>query len=151
MNLESILNENRIVFKINANTKEGIIREISKLFINGDIVEEKDIDKLVLDLMERENLSSTGMQDGIAIPHAKSKVVKKIALAVAIDKEGKNFDSMDDIVSSLFFMIVAPEHSGQEHLEILQKISKLSFKEDKLEEMLNTNSKEKVIEILTEL
>ena len=129
-----------------------IIEEIAKLFLNSDDIIEKDkFNVLVEDLLDRENLSSTGMQDGIAIPHTKSSAVKKMAMAVVISKDGKNFASMDEKLSKLFFMIVAPETIKREHLDILALIAKLSFEEELLNKLLNTSDKTEVIEILSKL
>ncbi|VWL85143.1 PTS sugar transporter subunit IIA [Oceanivirga miroungae] len=148
MEIKSILDESRIIFDVKANEKDKIIEEIAKLFTK----DEETLKKLVRDIMEREKISSTGMQDGIAIPHCKSKYVNDIKMAVAISREGKEFNSMDGIATRIFFMIVAPENAGQEHLEILRKISKLSFEEDLLEEILEiTSDKSRVISVLEQL
>ncbi|WP_067140975.1 PTS sugar transporter subunit IIA [Oceanivirga salmonicida] len=151
MHFKDILDKNRIVFNLESNNKEAIIEEIAMLFVKDNTINKNDLNTLLNDLNEREKLSSTGMQDGIAIPHAKSSVVNKISLAVAIDKKGKDFSSMDEEPSTLFFMIIAPEYTKKEHLDVLALISKLTFNEEALEEMLNTDSPEKVIEILSSL
>ena len=152
MNIKDYLSENRISFVLEEETKDKIIEEIAKQFLNSDDIIEKDkFNVLLEDLIDRENLSSTGMQDGIAIPHAKSRAVKKIAMAVVISKEGKNFASMDEKLSKLFFMIVAPETIKREHLDILALIAKLSFEEELLNKLLNTSDKTEVIEILSKL
>lgn len=151
MKISDILDENRIVFGLKENTKEEIIREIATLFLNDGTVKKENFEKLIFDLLERENLSSTGMQEGIAIPHCKTSAVDKFSMAVAIDKKGKDFASIDDIKSTMFFMLIAPENSKREHLDILATISKLSFEDDLKEELLNTDSKLKVIEILSSL
>ncbi len=151
MDIRDILDKNRIIFNLESSSKDAILEEIATLFVKDNIINKNDLDTLVNDLKEREKLSSTGMQDGIAIPHAKSSVVDKISLAVAIDKNGKDFSSMDEEPSTLFFMIIAPEYTKKEHLDVLALISKLTFNEEALDEMLNTNDPEKVIEILSSL
>lgn len=151
MQINEILSKDRIVFGIKANEKSEIIREMASLFLKDGIVEEAEFETLIFDLMERENLTSTGMQDGIAIPHAKSPAVKKLSLAVAIDKEGKDFASLDEEKSTMFFMIVAPITSKREHLDILALISKLSLEEELLEKLLNTTDKDEVVNILESL
>ncbi|MBE2990367.1 PTS sugar transporter subunit IIA, partial [Sneathia sp. DSM 16630] len=103
--------------------KEDIIKELLENFSkNDDVIEEGKFDVVLNDLYERENLSSTGMQDGIAIPHAKSSGVKKVSMVVAIDKDGKDFASLDEKKSKVFFLVVAPESTKREHLDILSVI-----------------------------
>lgn len=152
MKIKEILDDTRIIFNLNSTNKEDILNEIASLFVKDKIVEDKNLNELVLELMEREKISSTGMQDGIAIPHCKTNLVGKIKMALAISKEGKEFNSMDGLSTKLFFMIIAPVDCKSEHLEILSKISKLSFKEDLLEDLLNVcDDKNKVISILEQL
>ena len=78
MEIKNYLSLDNIVFKIKADKKEDIIKELLENFSKSDdVIEEGKFDVVLNDLYERENLSSTGMQDGIAIPHAKSSGVKK--------------------------------------------------------------------------
>lgn len=152
MDINAFLSSDRISFTLNSTTKKEIIKEIAELFITSDdIVKEGEFEFLLEDLYDRENLSSTGMQDGIAIPHTKSSSVKKIAMAVVVCKEGRDFAALDEELSKIFFMIVAPDTTKREHLDILAKIAKLSFEEEALERLINTNNKNEIIEILSKL
>lgn len=152
MNITDFLNDNRIVFGLESKNKEDILREMASLFLKDNgIVKEGMFDTFFEDLIERENLTSTGMQDGIAIPHAKSPAIEKIALAVAIVPEGLDFDSFDGESSKLFFMIASPESTKREHLDLLQKISKLSYEDELLEKLINTTEKVEVKKILGSL
>ncbi|MDK9580392.1 PTS sugar transporter subunit IIA [Sneathia sanguinegens] len=152
MEIKNYLSDERVIFGIKATSKEDIIKELASYFLNDNtVIEKQDFDTLLEALYERENLSSTGMQDGIAIPHAKSTVVKKVAMLVAIDKQGKDFASLDDEKSKVFFLVVAPEATKREHLDILTTISKLSFEEEKLNNIINTNDAKEVIKILESL
>lgn len=152
MELNSILEEKRVMFGIKSESKEDIIKELATHFLDDEsIIDKKDFDILLEDLYERENLSSTGMQDGIAIPHAKSSVVKRTSMVIAVDKNGKDFSSMDDEKSTLFFLIVAPDTTKREYLDILSNISKLSFEEEKLEKMINSTNSKQVIDIMNSL
>lgn len=152
MEIKNYLSLDNIVFKIKADKKEDIIKELLENFSkNDDVIEEGKFDVVLNDLYERENLSSTGMQDGIAIPHAKSSGVKKVSMVVAIDKDGKDFVSLDEKKSKVFFLVVAPESTKREHLDILSVISKLSFEEEKLEKLINSTDKHEVFEILESL
>lgn len=149
MKIVDYLSEEDVFFGIFSNEKEDILKELAKKFLNkNDVIKEGKIENFIYDLIEREKLASTAMQDGIAIPHAKSSSVNKTSLILVIDKKGKNFDSFDEEPSKLFFVIAASEECKKEHLDLLQKISKLSFEEEILEELLNADNSQKVIEIL---
>ncbi len=151
MEIRKVLSEDRIIFNLNSETKEDIIKEMAKMFVDDGSVEKKDYDKLVEAIIEREKLSSTGLQDGIAIPHCKTSAIKKLSIAVAIVKEGKEFDSLDEKKTRMFFMIAGDKNCGQDHLKFLQLISKLTFDEDKLKKIKNTTNKKEVIDILASL
>ena len=152
MKITDFLVENRIVFGLKSKNKEEVLKEMAELFLtSNDIIKEGMFDTFVEDLIERENLTSTGMQDGIAIPHAKSPAIEKIALALAIVPEGLDFDSFDGEPSKLFFMIASPESTKREHLDLLQKISKLSYEDELLEKLINTTEKVEVKKILGSL
>lgn len=152
MEISKYLKEENIVFDIKADKKEEIIKELANNFLKDESVISKDnFNSLLSDLYERENLSSTGMQDGIAIPHAKNEFVKKVSMVVGISKEGKDFASLDDEKSKIFFLVVAPSDTKREHLDILSNISKLSFEEEKLAKLINSNSSREVIQILESL
>ncbi|CAM3162418.1 PTS sugar transporter subunit IIA [Streptobacillus felis] len=149
MRIVDFLTKDRIIFGLKSEKKEDIIKEMAHLFLeSGDVINDGMFDVFVEDLIERENLTSTGMQDGIAIPHAKSPAINKLALALAIVPEGRDFDSFDEEPSKLFFMIAAPEDTKKEHLDLLQKISKLSYEEDILEKIISTKDTIEVIKLL---
>ncbi|WP_066900410.1 PTS sugar transporter subunit IIA [Streptobacillus notomytis] len=149
MRIVDFLTKDRIVFGLNSEKKEDIIKEMAQLFLKSDdVVKEGMFDIFIEDLIERENLTSTGMQDGIAIPHAKSPAINKLSLAVAIVPEGKYFDSFDEETSKVFFMIAAPEDTKKEHLDLLQKISKLSYEEEILESLILAKDSIEVIKLL---
>lgn len=88
------------------------------------------------------------MQDGIAIPHARTPLVTKISLALGISSEGVDFESMDGEPSKLIFMIAAPEETKKEHLDLLAEISKLSYEEELVEQIENVKSAEEIFEKL---
>ena len=84
-------------------------------------------------LLSRESLGSTGIQDGIAIPHAKVKGLEKVIVACGRSRRGINFDAPDQKPTHLFFVLLAPEQSAAMHLKILARLSRLlkdeSFRE----------------------
>lgn len=152
MNIRDYLDEKRVLFTLEGNNKEEIITNLSKLFYNSpdilDIDKEKDLTK---DLLSREQISSTGMQDGIAIPHVKASYIKKVAVALAISKEGKQFDSIDGTLSTLFFVIIAPTNENRTFMKLLSKIASLSTEDSCVEHLLSLTNANEVINYLSEI
>ncbi|MFZ1420607.1 MAG: PTS sugar transporter subunit IIA [Leptotrichiaceae bacterium] len=148
MKITDFLTKDRIVFDLESKSKSNILREMAELFEDGTIIEGKE-GLFYNDLKEREDTTSTGMQDGLAVPHAKSAAISKLAIALAITKNGVDFNSMDGEPSRVFFMIAAPEDTKREHLNLLSLISKFSYEDELMEELLTTNDKDRVIEMLS--
>ncbi|BBM36934.1 PTS sugar transporter subunit IIA [Pseudoleptotrichia goodfellowii] len=148
MKIIDYLTEDRVKINLESRTKDGILSEMAQLFLKGNIVDPENMEQFINDLKDREKLSSTGLQDGIAIPHAKSEAVNKIALAVGTISEGAEFDCMDGEMSKIFFMIAAPESVKNEHLDLLAEISKLSYDEELLEKLENSTTTEELMSLL---
>ena len=140
--------EDRIILNLKSQEKEEVFEEMAPLFVEDNIIDAEELEEFIEGLKEREKLTATGMQDGIAVPHAKSPSVHKIALALGISKEGINFESMDGEPSKYIFMIAAPKGTKQEHLDLLAMISELSYSEEVLEKLGKAQTRAEVIEIL---
>lgn len=123
MQLPEIINENSIIPDLKAKDKIGVLEELVEA-----IVEQADsVDKsaLVKVLVEREKLGTTGIGDGVAIPHGKLNMIDRPFISFGRSKEGLDFDSMDGQPTFLFFLLVAPDNSSGVHLQILAKIAKM--------------------------
>ncbi|MFA3800442.1 PTS sugar transporter subunit IIA [Leptotrichia hongkongensis] len=134
----------RIKVNLEGKTKEEIIKEMAQLFVKSEVLNSEDLEEFVKEINEREKLTPTGMQDGIAIPHARTPLVKELSLALGISREGVDFESMDGEPSKLIFMIAAPEETKKEHLDLLAEISKLSYEEELVEELKNALTIEEI-------
>ena len=141
--LEYLIPE-RIKVNLEGKTKEEIIKEMAQLFVKSEVLNSEDLEEFVKEINEREKLTPTGMQDGIAIPHARTPLVKELSLALGISYEGVDFESMDGEPSKLIFMIAAPEETKKEHLDLLAEISKLSYEEELVEELKNASTIEEI-------
>ena len=109
-------------------TKEGVIDEmIASLSANGII---NDVAVYKEGIMKRESQTSTGLGDGIAMPHAKNKAVVKPAVVFAKSAAGVDYASLDGQPAHLFFMIAAPEGANNVHLEVLASLSRLLINPD---------------------
>ena len=126
MNIMGFLDERAVSADLRAqHSKEDVIRELVELLVNAGSIKAKDVPKLVQILMKRESLGSTGIGQGVAIPHGKSDCVTKLIAAFGVSRAGVNFDSLDGEPVSLFFLLVAPEDSAGPHLKALARISRL--------------------------
>jgi len=123
MRLSEILAIDNIIPELKAKDKKGVLGELAEVIANYDA----NIDKgmLVKVLIEREHLGSTGIGDGVAIPHGKLSSVKQPIVSFGRSKKGLDFDSMDGQPAFLFFLLLAPENSSGVHLQVLTKIARI--------------------------
>lgn len=123
MKIVDFLSHEAVTVDLAAQTKEDIIKELVQLLYKTKKI--KDVAHIVKILMEREELGSTGIGQGIAIPHGKSDTIKNIVAAFGISKKGINFEALDGEPVNLIFLLVAPIDSAGAHLKALAKISRL--------------------------
>jgi len=123
MKLSDILDEDSIVPELKATDKKGVLEELT-LAIAG---RKPSLDRgsLIKVLLERERLGSTGIGDGVAIPHGKFPGVTQPMISFGRSRKGLDFDSMDGEPTFLFFLLVAPENSASIHLKALARIAKI--------------------------
>ncbi len=123
MKITEILDKRAIKIGITSTTKEDTLKELVEVLARvEDIGDPKAIVKA---LIERENLGSTGIGQGIAIPHGKTDKVKKLTAILGISKTGVNFDALDGEQVYIFFLLVAPKATAGPHLKALAQISRL--------------------------
>jgi PTS system nitrogen regulatory IIA component len=123
MKLTDILHEGNIIAELKARGKRSVMEEMCRALLADH--PELDVKALMEVLVERERLGSTGIGDGIAIPHGKMKNLDQLLLAFGRSPEGVDFDSLDGKPAHLFFLVVAPEDSAGIHLKALARISRL--------------------------
>ncbi len=123
MKMSEIIEENSIIPDLKARDKNGVLEELAEVISNH----EPSINKaeLVKVLVERERLGSTGIGDGVAIPHGKMNGISHPLISFGRSSKGLDFDSMDGQTAYLFFLLVAPENSSSIHLQVLAKVAKI--------------------------
>lgn len=144
MQVLDFLQEGAVTCSLKGQTKEDVIRELVGLLAKAGTVKERDVSKLAQILLDREALGSTGIGQGVAIPHGKSSCVSRLIGAVGVSKTGLNFDSLDGELAKIFFLLVAPEDSAGPHLKALARISRL-LKEKHFRDSLVTAKDEKTL------
>ena len=123
MSLLEILEEKSIIVGLKANEKTEIIEElVDALEVGKDIC---DRSKVLNAVIEREKIMSTGIGDGIAIPHGKSDAVNRLVAALGTKKEGVDFETLDGEPAHVFFLLVSPPDISGPHIKALARISRL--------------------------
>ena len=107
------------------------------------------IEQVKKEILEREELSSTGFGNGIAIPHAKTSAVKIPRVAVGISKDGFDFDSVDGNKANLIFMIAAGDDDNDLHLKTLSHLAQNLMDDEFVKEILNSKSKKEIVQLLS--
>ena len=123
MKLTDLLQQDQIIPELKSRAKRAVMEELCQCLIDGR--PELDLKSLMEVLLERERLGSTGIGDGIAIPHGKLPNLDQLLLAFGRSRDGVDFDSLDGKPAHLFFLVVAPEDSAGIHLKALARISRL--------------------------
>jgi len=150
MKIMDFLSHKAIVMDIKAAKREDAIKELVDALINAGDIDKKQRVGLLGALMAREQLGSTAIGQGVAIPHAKTDGIEKLVAAFGLSKKGVNFDSLDGEPAYIFFLLVAPQDSAGPHLKALARISRL-LKDKYFRDNLRAASDEKTaIDIITQ-
>lgn len=142
MKIMDFLNKKAVTTSLKSNDKEGVIKELVDLLAKAEDIRNRD--DLVKAVLTRESLGSTGIGQGIGIPHAKSQNVKDLVAAFGVSQKGVNFDSLDGEPVYIFFLLLAPEESAGPHLKALARISRM-LKDKYFRELLRKAKDEKDI------
>ncbi|WP_353419332.1 fructose-specific PTS transporter subunit EIIC [Staphylococcus delphini] len=146
MRITELLTKETIAMDLSATTKEGAIDELAQQLNQAGKL--NHLDDYIAAIHKREQQSSTGIGEGIAIPHAKVEAVKTPAIAFGKSKAGVDYDSLDMQPAHLFFMIAAPATGAQTHLDALDKLSSVLMDESVRQALLEADSPEEVLAII---
>lgn len=146
MKITDLINKDAIDLDVHIKTKKELIRKAAELMAkNGNI---KDLDKYEDLVIKREEEGSTGIGEGIAIPHGKGDVVTKPGLSAMVIPNGADFDALDGNKVNLLFLIAAPDTKDNIHLDVLSRLSTLLMDASFREKLLNAKSKEEFLRII---
>lgn len=147
MNIIDLLVKDAMILNLRATTKEGAIDEmIASLLANNRINDAATFKK---GIMHRESLTSTGLGDGIAMPHAKTTAVNEATVVFAKSTDGIDYDSLDGQPAHLFFMIAAPEGANDTHLQALANLSRLLIHPDFVLSLKEAKSADEVLSLFS--
>ncbi len=150
MNFIDFLSEEAISVNLVSTDKEGVIRELVDILVKTGDLNESGKEKLVKVLLDREALGSTGIGQGVAVPHGKCDCVKKLLAAFGVSHKGVNFGSLDGEAVHIFFLLIAPEESAGPHLKALARISRLLKDRYVRDAMKNATDVASVINIISQ-
>ncbi len=146
MKLSDYLDESGILLDITGDGKSDILSKL--VSIMADMGAISNSTEILKTLEEREKLKTTGIGSGIAIPHCKSSEVERVHVVIGISRTGVDFESLDQQPANFFFLLVAPENAGSEHLKVSAKIVRLVRDDAVRAELLKMTSAKDVLEFI---
>ena len=148
MNIQDMLKKEFIIEDLKSRTKKEVLIELADVFLRDDT----DIDRsaMIEVLLKREKLGSTGIGDGIAIPHGKLAGLEKLVVSFGRSRGGVDFDSLDGRPVHIFFLLMAPENSAGQHLKALARISRMLKDVSFRESLIKAESSENIYNLIVE-
>ncbi len=148
MKVTDIFRKDHIVEGLKSKSKREVLVELSGVFLQGEV--KYSHEDMVNTLLEREKLGSTGIGDGVAIPHGKLANLEELIVSFGRSKEGVEFDAMDGKPAHIFFLLMAPEDTTGKHLKALAKISKMLKDSTFRKKLLEAKSKDELYMIIAD-
>jgi len=150
MKLSDFVVREAIQVDLQATTKEAAIREIVHSLADAGRLAEADTDGVARAILNREELGSTGIGQGVAVPHTRHPKVDKLIGTVALSRKGVNFAALDGDPVDIFFLLVSPPNQPGDHLRALENISRHLKDERFVSFLRQAKTRESVIELLEE-
>lgn len=148
MKVSDLFSKECMILSLKAENKQDAISEmVNKLYEAGRIT---DIDTFKSGILKREAQTSTGLGDGIAMPHAKNEAVRQATVLFARSQSGIDYEALDGQPTYLFFMIAAPEGANETHLEALAMLSRMLLRPGLIDALKQVNSEDEVLHLLNE-
>ena len=147
MKILDVLPKEAILADLKAADKKGVLEELVVPVAKISGINHEDLVKV---LMERERLGSTGIGDGIGIPHGKVKDLDSLILGFGLSRKGVDFDSMDGLPAHIFFLLITPENSTGLHLKLLARISRILKNDPFKEKLRRATSPDEIYSIIKE-
>jgi PTS system fructose-specific IIA component/PTS system nitrogen regulatory IIA component len=124
MKFADFISREAIRAELSAEDKEGVIREMIQSLEGAGKIDTDQFESIVKAIMKREELGSTGIGRGVAVPHTKHPSVERLVGTVGVSKEGVDFNSLDGEKVQLFFLLISPPDRPGDHLRALENISR---------------------------
>jgi PTS system nitrogen regulatory IIA component len=147
MEIEDLLNQTGVIAKLRATSKKQVLQELARRAAEATGLPERQIFEV---LLERERLGTTGVGNGIAIPHGKLPGLKQLFGMFARLESPVDFDAIDEQPVDLIFLLLAPEAAGADHLKALARVSRLLRDRSVCEKLRGANQADAIYALLTE-
>ncbi len=148
MQLTDILSQDFVVVINESKERDQCIKELIDLMAGQEIINDRD--KAYEAVLEREKIMTTGVGNGIAIPHCKHASCPNFAVALGIYPKGVDFKSIDKKEAKIVFLLVGPENNPGLHIKLLSRISRLMSDEDLRQQILKSKDAEEILGLLKE-
>ncbi len=147
--LPSEINPFSVEYQLQGNNKSAVIREMVEILTRAGDIEAGRKEQALNDLLERERIMSTGMQDGIALPHTKTDAVDRLVCGVGLHPEGVDFHSLDKEPSQIFIMVLAPKDNPGAYLQFMASVSRILSDKTRRAQILASQSNRDLYVALT--
>jgi len=144
--ISELLAPDLINLNLTSREKEGVLVEVAEMVHKAGKVSDKDL--FLAAIAKRENLESTGIGKGLAIPHARTDTVDGVVMAFARSKEGVDFQSLDQKPAHLIFLIASPEREKSAYIKALARISRLMRKDSFRQQLMEAATPQEVIQLI---
>jgi nitrogen PTS system EIIA component len=148
MSIADMISPETVKAPLEGSSKDEIIRELLTLLKNAGRID--NLEDAFDAIRRREDQGSTGLGDGIAVPHAKTDMVENLTLALGIAPDGVDFDSLDGQPTKIFFLLLAPPGQTGQHLEALAEVGKMAQSRSFLRVLAAARSSEEILELFEE-
>jgi PTS system nitrogen regulatory IIA component len=148
MKIMGYLNEEWVIPDLQGTDKPSILKELSSVLVKPCQV--MSVEELLQVLLDREKLGSTGIGEGIAIPHGRLKKLKKFFISFGRSLKGVDFDSIDQKPTQIFFLVMAPENSAVDNLKLLGRIVTLLKEPSFKRRLMEAPSQKELFQVLSE-
>jgi PTS system nitrogen regulatory IIA component len=148
MKIADYLNEAWVIADLKGTDKPSVLRELSDVLVKP--CQAASVEELVQVLLDREKLGSTGIGEGIAIPHGRLRKLKRFYISFGRSLKGVDFDSIDREPTQLFFLVMAPENSAVDNLKLLSRIVTLLKESSFKKRLMEARSSKELFQVISE-
>jgi len=145
MNIKKYFTSSTVIVELNGDSKDEILKEMVDVLCKAGKLSNKNSCEALRALIKRERMMSTGIQDGVAIPHAKTNSVKDLTAVLGLKHEGIDFEALDGKPSKIFIMTLSPEGRPVPHVQMLAEISQRLSDKELRQKLLASKTKQDVI------
>jgi len=150
MKFADFVSRQAVTADLTADTKEAVIREMVQTLLDVGKVQPQEFESIIKAILKREELGSTGIGRGVAVPHTKHPSVERLVGAVAVSAEGVDFNSLDGEKVHLFFMLISPPDRPGDHLRALENVSRQLRDDTFCKFLKQAKNSEEILQLLDE-